>query len=241
MISARLTNCFVSNSQHGAAFLRAQLKVPKERIKIIPNGVQLNPPIHTPQQWRDHIGINSNHLVVSMVANFNAKKDHLTLLKAWKRILTSPKDNKTPILILAGPDQGTINDVKALAFDLNLGKTVRFIGQVEDIAGLLEIVDISVFSSVREGLPNSVLEAMLAHKPIVATDIPGVKEALGDAYPYLSPQGDEISLSDNLLKFMQDSDLRVKVGEKNKIRAEKMFSLEKMCAQTVSYIKSSYP
>ena len=83
--------------------------------------------------------------------------------------------------MLAGRPEGRRELLEVLARDLGLGERVRFVGDVDDVAGLLGASDVGVLSSTPlEGCPNAVIESMAAGLPVVGTDIPGVREALGD-------------------------------------------------------------
>ena len=84
-----------------------------------------------------------------------------------------------------------------------------------------------------EGLPNSILEAMYAGLPVVGTDIPGIKEAVGEEnFKYLAPPEDFQTLSEKIILFYENNSLRKLVGDKNKERVLKEFPLIKMCKDT---------
>jgi glycosyltransferase involved in cell wall biosynthesis len=82
---------------------------------------------------------------------------------------------------------------------------------------LLNSTDIGVLSSVSEGSPNSLLEYMAAGLPVVATDIPGIREIIPDSQiPFLFAPKDSTHFADLLMKLINDSNLRQKLGELNK-------------------------
>src|SRR2546426_8921983 len=89
--------------------------------------------------------------------------------------------------------------MRALARELNLGRSVRFLGPVDDVPGLLSAVDLAVLSSTSEGCPNAVLECMASGLPVVATDIPGIRKAVGPSgYNYLAPPDDARSFAERI-------------------------------------------
>jgi glycosyltransferase involved in cell wall biosynthesis len=88
----------------------------------------------------------------------------------------------------------------ATADDLRIRDCVEFVGPLppEDIAGQLQWADIFAFSSAAEGRPNAILEAMAAGLPIIATDIPGVRELIAPDAGLLFPVGDAAALADGI-------------------------------------------
>jgi glycosyltransferase involved in cell wall biosynthesis len=145
---------------------------------------------------------------------------------------------RAAVLVLAGRFGATHDALKALAFDLRFGDSVRFPGQVRDISGLLNAVDLGVFSSHSEGSPNGVLECMAAGLAVIATDIPGIREALGsESHPLLVPVADADSMADAILKMIADPGVRHELGEANRRRAREEFNPRRMCEDTLAIIQ----
>ena len=118
---------------------------------------------------------------------------------------------------------------KALAFDLRLDESVRFLGVVDDVPGLVGASDVSVLSSLREGLPRSLLESMGAGVPVAGTDIPGIREAVGaEGLPFLAPLHDVDALADVLLVLARDGDLRARLGASYARRVAQEFTVDRM-------------
>jgi glycosyltransferase involved in cell wall biosynthesis len=238
-IAIRNAPVFISNSSSGIDFLTDRLMVNESRCRFIPNGVGLPTPKETRSKWRQHLGLGEGEFLATMVANLTCKKDHLTLLKAWKEVLASNQSSKLPVLALAGRFGDTEKLVKAMAYDLEIGRAVRFLGAVEDVDGLLLASDLCVFSSQAEGCPNGILEAMANGLPVVATDITGVRDAVGqDARVHLAPIGDHTALACKIQIMLERPTLRQIEGEKNRARIVSEFSIEKMCRASVEIIKT---
>src|SRR5205085_672919 len=138
--------------------------------------------------------------------------DHATLLRAW-RIITS----HTPAtLLLAGRFDSTEAELRSLALNLGIENWVKFLGPVKDVSGLLAACDLGILTSPAEGSPNSLLECMAAGLPVVGSDIPGIREAVGrHGVEHLSPSGDEQALSERILSLLWNPSLRFKLGEQN--------------------------
>jgi glycosyltransferase involved in cell wall biosynthesis len=233
-LAANLVPLFICNAQHLADEMTLFYNLDKGKIKIIPNGVELPEPMHSRAWWRSKLGVDENTFLAAMVANLSGFKDHETLIRAWRLVLDRPalRDRQTRLL-LAGKDFGTEPRLKGLVSDLGMQENVQFLGQVQDIAGLLQSVDIGVYSSRKEGVPNGVLECMQAGLAIAATDGKGIREALGEHQSeWLSPMDDLDRFADNILFLMEDPVARKKIGNRNKERVERDYSPEKMCAST---------
>jgi glycosyltransferase involved in cell wall biosynthesis len=239
-LSAKLTPRFISNSQHAMDFLVQHLNVNRNRIAVVYNGVEIVAPTEQRATWRARLHLGEDEFVACMVANLHHFKDHATLLKAWRQVVDRlSEDGRAAVLLLAGRFDTTHDSLKALAYDLELGKSVRFLGQVSDIGGLLTAVDLGVFSSRFEGCPNGVLECMAAGLAIVGTDIPGIREAIGEAgYPWLAPPGDADTLATHVLTLARGAGLREQLGARNHQRIVDHFSPERMGRETAALLRA---
>ena len=233
----RGTPVIVSNSEHGAEFIAAH-GAPRERIRVISNGVALPAAAATRSEWRRKLGVDEADLVVSSLSHLYAHKDHETLLVAWQRALARADGNRSRFtLVLAGRPEGRLGVLDALARDLGVDDRVRFVGDVEDVAGLLGASDLSVLSSPAEGCSNAVLESMAAALPVVGTDVPGIRDALGpDQGEFLVPIGDADALAAALSRLCENIALRRAVGERNAERQRALYGSERMLEDTVTAI-----
>lgn len=237
-----LTPYFLTNSIVAKDFLIQTYGVRPDKIHLIHNGVALASPFDDRETWRKRLGLSDDSFVACMLANIHRFKDHMTLIKAWREVLDRAKGEKNPpVLLLAGRFDEGCEELKELVKDLGLSDAVRFIGKVDDVAGLLQSVDLCVHSSKSEGLPNAVLEAMAAGLPVVATDIPGIREAVGpDVYRHLAAPGDPAGLADHVLEFLQNPTLCNTIGKMMLKRVQEEFSLSAMCVKTVSFITKNF-
>ena len=236
-LAIKRTPVFVSNSEEGEKFLIEKFKINPGIIRIIHNGVKLDAAKLSNREWRYKLKIDENSFAAVMVANLTAYKDHKTLLKAWKIFVESISPRNSPILFLAGKNYETYQDLQDYVNANNMADYVRFLGFVDDIPGLLHACDLGVFSSKLEGCPNGVLECMAAGLPVVATDITGTREALGAEYPFLVPADDPAKFAEQVLRFFESRDLRVRYGNQNRERVMTYFSLERMSNDYVMLIK----
>jgi len=234
----RRVSAVVCNAAHEVDYLRRTLGETPAPVSIVHNGVELVPRIRTRAAWREELGVGEDTTVAAMVANFRSVKDHPTLLHAWRKVLAAtPAGQSRPRLLLAGAPQDSYDAVRQLASSLGLLDTVHFLGQIKDISGLLAATDIGILASNHEGLPNVVIEYMAGGLPVVATDLPGTREALGDdSQQQLCKLGDPDSLAGQLQALLNEPDLRRQLGMRNQRRAAQEFSVDKMCQTTADLI-----
>jgi len=233
----RATPVLVSNSEHGAELL-ADTGAARDRVRVIANGVGLAPAQDDRREWRRRLGIADDVVTVTSVAHFYVRKEHETLLDGWRGALASADAGRAgPVLVLAGRSEGRRGQLEQLVREYGIGDSVRFAGDVEDVAGLLAASDVGVLSSPTEGCSNSVLEYMAAGLPVVGSDIPGIRDVLGDSgTPLLVPPADAPSLASALAAVCADPRLRSRVGAENAARQRRLFGAERMLHDSVGAI-----
>ncbi len=235
-LAVRLPHCFISNSAGGRDFLSRTYGLPPGRITVIHNGIAPPKPLHDRDEWRRRLGVEPDATLACMVANLSRHKDHETLLHAWAEISLRPGRPRTELL-LAGRFDGTEDRLAGLCEELAIKDRVRFLGPVDDVAGLLAACDLFVYSSRSEGIPNAVLEAMASGLPVAATDIPGIREAVGDdGRPFLATAGDSAALAERIGLLLDGAELRNTLGARLRRRAESEFSVEDMRRATAGTI-----
>ena len=230
--AAGRTPVLVANAAHGAEHLVSEWGAPRERIRVIRSGIEVGPAMRDRDEWRARLGLSSDDFVACMVAHFRRSKDHQTLLRSWRRVVDGlDQDGRRAVLLLAGDAYPMQDAAKALAFDLRLDESVRFLGVVDDVPGVVRAADVSVLSSLREGLPRSLLESMGAGVAVAGTDIPGIREAVGaEGVPFLAALHDVDALADVLLVLARDSDLRERLGASYARRVAQEFTVDRMLA-----------
>ncbi len=231
------TPLFISNSEQGSRFLVEELNADPSKLRIIKNGIELPAPIEDRSSWRARLDIDDDCFVACMVANLHDNKDHRTLLKAWRRVVDEL--DRQAVLVLAGRHDGAYESLAALSQELNLHGHVRFAGQVLDVSGLLNAVDLDVFSSVTEGCPNGVLESMSEGLAVAGTDIEAIRSVLGPSgSEFLAPPKDDEALAAAILKLAHNPDLRVTIGAANQKRVKDNYTAARMYEQTVALLES---
>jgi len=169
-----------------------------------------------------------------MVATLESHKDHSTLLRAMASVLVGVPD---AVLVLAG--DGTLRaELEGLCKTLGLERSVTFLGSRNDIPLLLGTADVFVFSTTgREGLGTVLIEAMAAHLPIVASDVPACREILEDGkWGTLVPAGSPEALANALIDALKKKGAPEAFGRQEFIRrfsaSQMMVGYERAIAST---------
>jgi glycosyltransferase involved in cell wall biosynthesis len=164
------------------------------------------------------LGIVDSRPVVGCVANFRAEKAHQDLLRAATVVRERIPD---ACFVLVG--QGPLEErTRRLARDLGLTDSVLFAGYREDVARLCAAFDLFTLSSVHEGLPVALLEAMAAGIPAVVTDAGGLPEVVEDGvHGRVVPRRDPAALAAAIVELLRDEGLRARMGRAARERARR--------------------
>jgi len=117
--------------------------------------------------------------------------------------------------------------IAARAKALDVASRYRYHGvytHPQECRAFMESLDVFVMPSFSEGTPNSIVEAMSCGKPIIATNVGGIPDMLGDECGILVPAGDVSALTEAMLRLARDVELRTKMGDAAKLRYEQLFS-----------------
>lgn len=199
------------------------------RLSTIRNGIFPFDPSRETYNLKQEIGVEGR-IVLLTVARFTAQKDHATLLHALPKIVRS---YPTVVLLLAGSGSER-QKIETLVTELGLEDHVRFLGQRQDIARLMEITDLLVLPSLFEGLPLAILEAMSLGVPVVATRIGGTVEALGDTHPFFAEPGVPDAMASAVIEALADPRRMAEAGTMGHDRFCDNFSAHRMAAETAS-------
>ena len=174
---------------------------------------------------RESLSIEAQSQIIGTVGMLAPVKDHITLLKAANKVVRVRPD--VVFLIVGGGElEGAL---KAEADKLGIENNVRITGFRNDVGSLLHVMDIFVLSSVSEGLPLCLLEAMASGKPVVATNVGGNPEIVVNGETgFLVPPRDPDSLAASILSLLQDRRLASHFGMNGQRRVSERFRLERM-------------
>jgi glycosyltransferase involved in cell wall biosynthesis len=198
----------------------------KHKLALIYNGIEMPSPDFTNsrRQTRGVLQIPDSAVVIAVIANLIAYKGHRDLIDALALVqdrLPSPWR-----LLVIGRDDGIGAELKARAGAPGIADNIMWLGERADVEELLAASDIFVLPSHQEGFSNALLEAMAARLPVIATAVGGNRDAVVEHETgFLVPPRDAEALAAAILRLAQDRDLRARLGEAGRRRAEELFSL----------------
>jgi glycosyltransferase involved in cell wall biosynthesis len=205
--------------------------IPPRRVGVIYNGIDLASFAnghHDRAAGRKEMGVGLGDLVLLQVARLDYLKDHATAVRTLERVVRHRPDAWL-VLVGEGPEQAKIEEEVRRR---KLGPHVRFLGLRKDVAGLLPAADIFLLTSISEGIPLTVIEAMAAGLPVVSTEVGGVAEvALDETTGLLAPAGDDAALAEKVLRLANDPTLRRRLGQQGRERARAVFAESQMHAR----------
>jgi glycosyltransferase involved in cell wall biosynthesis len=201
--------------------------IPLEKIRLIKNGIDVEKFQMTPKlidSLKRELGIE-NSFVLTTIGRLHPQKDFSTIIKTLKLIISQDKNFKL-LVIGDGPLRKSLEKE---AEGLGLNQYVRFLGFREDISMLIDISDIIILSTKWEGLPLVPLEAGVCKKPVIASDVDGIRETIIDKKTgYLFKPASEKDLASKILKLSKSKELREKIGESAFEFISKNFDKRKM-------------
>jgi glycosyltransferase involved in cell wall biosynthesis len=221
-----LVDRYVAVSPHVASALCSSLRVPSERIAIVPNGIPHRPWTAEEREERRRSGRArvfgaESRPIVLVVARLERQKGHTTLLRAAADL---------PGMVFAfagsGAEQAALEREAAA---LGVADRVMFLGHRTDVPDLLASADVFVLPSSNEGLPLALLEATAAGIPVVASDIGGNRDVVMDGETgLLVPVGDVDALVGAIHRLVGDPAYARRLGDAGTARFEERYTAAAM-------------
>lgn len=240
-LAGRYTDVLFTQSAEDAAFARRYRLCRGGVVEAIANGV--DPARFAPVEdggaaraaLRRELETPEDATVVVMVGRLVAEKGYLELFEAMRRVKA--------VLWVAGERllsdrAGRIEaEIEGLRAEPKLSRRIRLLGHRGDMPDLLRAADVFVLPSHREGMPRSIIEAMMAGLPVVATDIRGSREEVVDGETgFLVPVGDSRALSAALDRLLAAPKLRARFGAAGRARALKLYVESKVIARQLELL-----
>jgi glycosyltransferase involved in cell wall biosynthesis len=194
---------------------------------VIPNGISLTAFDQTTQVDRHADGAGTTQQpIVLTIARLHEQKGLNYLLEAAVSVPEA-------VFLLAGDGPDRVN-LEAQAQALGLGQRVVFLGHRRDVPALLATCDVFVLPSLYEGMPLSILEAMAARKPVIATAIGGIDEVIApDKTGLLVPPHDSGALAAAIRSLLFDRTRAQQLAANGRVRVEQDFAAEVMVRRVV--------
>jgi glycosyltransferase involved in cell wall biosynthesis len=217
-VSRKIASILIQDGVDPEKVITVHSGIPVHKFSSLPN----------PDTLRKELGISNDTIIIGNVAALVGHKDQATLLKAIAEIETN-----IPFVFLIAGEGKLEAKLKSLAESLGIESKVKFLGFRTDVPYLLSLFHIFTLTSEEEGLGTSILDAMAAGLPIVATNAGGISEmVVDDKGGYLSPVKDFKSLAIQYKNLIESKDKRKEFGNFNK-REVNRFSIEHTVSKTI--------
>ena len=221
----RYTSALSTNSP-GVVDFYSKHHIPGDMFRVVPNAILPPPPAITKSEFFTRLNIPPRKFVVIAVGRLWPQKGYPELIWA-SELLRVVLDNQVWLVIVGdGPER---EKLMRLRDHYGSKDSVRFVGHRSDAQQLLTASDLLWNGSLYEGQSNTILEAMSAGVPCLATDIPGNRDLIvHDKTGILYPQGDVGRLARESFKLLSNLDMLKSFQQENRIRVAEEFSLERM-------------
>jgi glycosyltransferase involved in cell wall biosynthesis len=201
-------------------------------IHVIPPGVATRSGDRA--KVRVELGVLDDELLVVAIGNVSARKAHEIILRALIDLRARRPDVPWRFAI-AGSDQGCAASLEAIAAEHGVADRFHLLGHRSDAADILAAADVFAMSSLHEGMPLAIMEAMFAGKPVVTSVAGGIAEMITNGSDgLLTPVGDVAGMSAALERVLTAAALRDALGAAARERAARQFGIATMMD---SYLK----
>jgi glycosyltransferase involved in cell wall biosynthesis len=234
-----ITDSFIAVAASHGQFLAKNLGIHPSKVAVIPNGVDTQRflPLADVSSVRQELRIGSDDPVVGIVAALRPEKNHELFLEMASRVV---REIPTARFLIIG-DGPCREALEAQARSLDIEQNVMFLGSRSDIPRLLAALDVFALTSHIEANPVSILEAMSVAKPVVATNVGSIHEAVAEGQTgFLATPGDAFQLTDRILRLLNDSVVARAMGVAARVSVVKRWSIESMVEGYEHLIESVY-
>jgi glycosyltransferase involved in cell wall biosynthesis len=222
------------NSDVVKMFTTKHFSVSPAKIKIVYNGIDIMrfKDFKESTKLRNGLSISKKARIVGTVGKLSSPQKNIPLFLRSAKIVAGRLSDVRFVVVGGGR---LLNLMKNLSSDLGISEKVHFTGEREDIPEILDALDVFVLSSYKEGLPNVIMEAMAAAKPVVATSVGGVPELVVDGVTgFLVPSNDEEKLSQAVIRLLTNPEMSKEMGEEGRRRVSEFFSADRMIKEIES-------
>jgi len=226
---SRWCDAVIGNSELVGHYLRDTARIDPAKIRVIQNGVRTDRFDGIQCDLRNELKLPGEVKLIGKIARLVPQKNHALLLTVVRQLAKKRQDF---CLLLIG-DGGLRSDLEQTVDQLEIGNFVRFLGNRQNVPSILATLDIVVQSSDFEGMPNAIMEALIAEKAVVATDAGGTGELIIDGQTgVLVSQGSARNLKEGISFLLDNPTLAQQLGQAGAKHVRANFSIRKMVALT---------
>lgn len=216
---------FITMSRDLEQWLVEVVGIRRDKVTQLYNGVDLERFNNATVYNRHQFGLNENDFVIGTVGRLQGEKDQATLIKAFSLLQTErPSTGAIKLLIIGdGPER---EKLERLAVERGMADRTLFLGPRDDVASMLGLLDLFVLPSLGEGISNTILEAMAAALPVVATNVGGNPELVDEGRTgLLVAAADERAMADAITVYIKSPELLLQHGAAGRKVVEERFSI----------------
>ncbi len=221
-----LTDAFIAVARSQGQYLTQQEGCPADKVRVIPNGVDLQKfhPRWPSRELQQEFRLGPETPVAGIVAALRPEKNHQLFLQA--AALVHRELPRARFLIVGdGPQR---DELEALAAELSISEVVHFLGTRCDVPQILSLIDVVVLTSHTEANPISILEAMAAEKPVVATRVGSVAESVADGKTgHLVAPGNAVEIAQRVVGLFKDRRRAAAMGRAGRERVIANWSVDR--------------
>lgn len=229
-LTAGLSDRVVFNSQQIIAFGLEKEGITPSQVVYIPNGILKETPSRPGAGLaiRAQVGISPDAPVVGSVARLYPQKGHTYLLSAFAKVLEALPE---AVLVLVG-DGPLREELEHDAAALNIDRSVKFLGERDDLADVLDALDAYVQASLWEGMSIALMQAMLCELPVVATRVDGTVEIIEDGSTgFLVEPGNSEALAAGMIEVLKNRETVGEIAKNGAAMISENFSVTKMASR----------
>lgn len=220
------SNMIVCVSESVGSVFSQRLKR-KGKVRILYSGIDIKK-FQTNSDLKKILDINRSEKVLSIVGSIEPRKGHKYLIEAVPDIISAVPNVK--FLMIGRTEEKNKpykEELLRLIGRLGLEKMVVIVDFIEDIPNIMNTIDILILPSLEEAFGRVLIEAMAASKPVVATKVDGIPEAVIDKQTgILVPPKDSKALANAIIYLLKDPDIAKKMGIEGRKRVERFFNIE---------------
>lgn len=222
-----LADIVVTVSEYVKSYLVSK-GIDSGKVFAVPTGIDIEKfnPDRVKASLRQELGFGDNIPLIGTVSVLRKKKGHHILIDAIPEVLKSVPE-AVFIFVGEGPQRKNIEDkIK----QYGISKSVIMLGHREDVPEILKSIDIFVLPTLQEALGTSFIEAMAMGKPVIGSDVDGVREVIADGVNgYLIQPNDAAALADKIIELLINKGKWIKMGIEGRKIVENKYTIEKMC------------